>query len=167
MSLKEQLDKQISLKEANWVLFLTGWFRIRMIAFSRPRITELTTDRIVIRIPLNRRTRNHVGSMYFGALNIGADLAAGFMAYYFARKTGLTILPVFSRLEASYLKRADGDVYFRCSSGDEILEMLEHCISSPDRITRDLKVTAYLNDPEESVVAEFTLGLSIKSMKRS
>ncbi len=32
-----------------------------------------------IRIPLGWRTRNHLGSMYFGALATGADLVGGLL----------------------------------------------------------------------------------------
>jgi hypothetical protein len=45
-----------------------GWWKIPLIALVRPQVVEMGDDRCVIRIPLRRRTRNHLGSMYFGAL---------------------------------------------------------------------------------------------------
>ena len=57
---------------------LIGWFgfkEVPLIGHTGVRVLELDQDRCVIRIPLGRRTKNHLGSMYLGALAIGADAA--------------------------------------------------------------------------------------------
>lgn len=61
-------------------LRLFGLLRIPMLFYVRPRVTEISPERITVRIPLRRRTKNHHGSMYFGALGVGADCAAGALA---------------------------------------------------------------------------------------
>ena len=43
-------------------------FRIPLLFFLRPSVLEASAARTVVRIPLTRRSRNHLGSMYFGAL---------------------------------------------------------------------------------------------------
>ena len=67
-----------TLKKMQWNLWLFGWVKIPMIAFCRPKIVTWNEDTVVIRIRKSRRTKNHLKSIYFGALMVGADLAAAF-----------------------------------------------------------------------------------------
>jgi acyl-coenzyme A thioesterase PaaI-like protein len=50
-------------------------FKIPLLAFITPRIVEMSDDRVVVRVRLDRRTQNHLGVMYFGALAMGAELS--------------------------------------------------------------------------------------------
>lgn len=61
------------------------WFgltKIPVLFYFGVSVTEITKERMVVRIPLRRRTKNHLGSMYFGALCAGADCAAGAFAMH-------------------------------------------------------------------------------------
>ena len=49
-------------------LRLWALWNIPLIAWVRPKVVSLTEDSCEIRLPLSRRTRNHLRSMYFGAL---------------------------------------------------------------------------------------------------
>ena len=72
------------LRRAKRMLWLFGFFKIPLIGFINPKLVELTDKRMVVRVPLRRKTKNHLGSMYFGALSIGADLAGAFQAFHIA-----------------------------------------------------------------------------------
>ena len=61
-------------------LRIFGVFKIPLIFFVKPTVVELTDNRAVVKIPCTYRTKNHLGSMYFGVLCTGADLAGGIMA---------------------------------------------------------------------------------------
>ena len=63
-----------------WYLRYFGFTRIPLLYFVRPSVIEKSEQRVVIRIPLRRRTKNHQGAMYFAALAIGADCAVGLLA---------------------------------------------------------------------------------------
>ena len=52
-----------------------GFFKVPMIFWSGASVTELTDQRCVVTIPLKRRNRNHLKSMYFGALAVGEHVA--------------------------------------------------------------------------------------------
>ena len=72
-------------------------------------------------VPLSRRTRNHLGSMYFGALCTGADAAAALLGFQAARGgAGGRISVIFKDVRAEFLKRAEADVHFACEQGREI-----------------------------------------------
>ena len=151
--------KQMSLSKLNWRLFLFGLFKIPLIRFCRPRVAMVSAESIDIRIPLKRRTRNHVGSMYLGVMSIGADLASGFLAYYLLEIRGLKASPVFGGMRATYLKRAEADVHFVCSEGGRISEMIAEAQQSKERVTEMIKVQALCMD---ELVAEFEMDLSFR-----
>ena len=64
-----------------------------------------------MRIRFRKRVKNHVGSMYFGALMAGADLAGGLAAIKYAHDKKLKLSLVFKDAKGEFLKRAEGDVY--------------------------------------------------------
>lgn len=148
------------LKQLRWELWLFGKFKIPAIGFVRPSIAELSNSKIDIRIPLRRRTRNHVGSMYLGVMTVGADLASGFLAYYIAKSKRIKVAPVFKSMHAEYFKRAEADVHFVCSQGQEIEEMLQEMQDTKERVNRPIVVEAHCN---KELVAQFTMELSMKS----
>ena len=82
------------ISKANIFIKIFSITKIPLMFFCRPKIMEISDDRVVIKIALNRRTKNHVKSMYFGALAVGADLAGGFLALEHIRKCKKKIVPI-------------------------------------------------------------------------
>ncbi|EGU61037.1 hypothetical protein VINI7043_19073 [Vibrio nigripulchritudo ATCC 27043] len=77
-----------ALQKANLYLQIFGFSKVPLIWLCRPKILNIDEQSVEVRIPLRRRTKNHLNSMYFGALAIGADLAGGFMAMGKAQERG-------------------------------------------------------------------------------
>lgn len=155
--------KLISEKaQATVALRLFGLARIPMMFYARPSIAEISPERIVVRIPLRRRTRNHLGSMYFGALNVGADCAAGALAMHLIRQRPERISLVISDFSAEFLKRAEGDVDFCCSQGHEISNLVARAAASDERVEMPVRVVATVPDQGNDPVATFKLTLSLK-----
>ena len=151
------------LNKAKRSLWLFGIFKIPLIGFVRPRLIELSDTKMVIKIPLRRRTKNHLGSMYFGALAIGADLSGAFQAFFIAEKTDRKMSIVFKNFNASFISRPESDVFFVSDEGGLIQEIIDETIKTKERVTKDIKINAFTNYPEAPIhVAEFGLGLSIK-----
>jgi acyl-coenzyme A thioesterase PaaI-like protein len=139
-----------------------GLTKIPMLFFLSPSVVEITDHRCVVKIPLTRRSKNHLGSMYFGALAAGADCAGGLIAWKLAEKK---VSLVFKDFKADFLKRAEGDVFFACEEGLEIRKLVERVASSGSREHMPVHVTATVpsklgNEP----VARFVLTLSLKSL---
>jgi acyl-coenzyme A thioesterase PaaI-like protein len=143
---------------------LFGWLKIPLLASVRPSVVELSETRCVVRIPLRRWTRNHLGSMYFGALAIGADCAGGLLAMDAIRRSGGGVSLVFKAFQASFLKRPESDVYFICEEGAAIRDQVRRALESPERITEPMHMQAAVRTPDGGFepVAEFTLELSLK-----
>lgn len=151
------------LKQANRQLWLFGLFKIPLLWFCSPKIIELDEERIVVRIKLKRRTRNHLNSLYLGAFAIGADIAGGFQAYYIGVKHKRKISLAFKNLNCEFLKRAEDDVYFVAESGAEIMELVQTSKSTGERQNMSVPIKAFTGYPlNPELVAEFNIGLSIK-----
>ena len=50
------------IKKAQRMLWLFGIFKIPMIGYVRPKILEFNDQRMVVKIKLRRRTKNHLNS---------------------------------------------------------------------------------------------------------
>jgi len=137
--------------------------RIPVLLFLGPRVVSLDADGCAVAIPLGWRSRNHLGSMYLGALCAGADVAGGLVAAKEIRERHPRVRIVFADLHADFLKRADGDVLFRSRDGRRVAEAVRQADETGERVTRPMEVVAtvpskYGDEP----VARFTLGLSLK-----
>ena len=101
-------------------LFVSAWSlkNVPLIFWCRPRIKELSARSTKIVIPLNRRTKNHLNSMYFGVLAVGADCAGGLTAMKIIKESGKNVSFAFKDFQANFIKRADSDTVFECLDGE-------------------------------------------------
>jgi len=154
------------LKET-WMLRLFGITKVPLLFACRPRVTALNEQGCAVEISLNRTTRNHLGSMYFGALCIGADCAGGLLAYRLIQQSGKKVSLVFKDFEARFLKRPTGDVEFRCNQGPEIREFVERVLSGGERLEMPVDIVARVprGQVPDEIVAQFRLTLSLKPVK--
>ena len=134
-----------------------------MIAWVRPIVVSLTDERCEIRIPLSWRTRNHLGSMYFGALWTGADAAAALIGLKVSEELSETVSFIFKDARAEFVKRPEADVHFVCEQGRQIRELFEKARASGERENLPIQVVATVPTVfGEEPVARFTLTLSVK-----
>lgn len=131
-----------------------------MIGFIRPQLIDIDDETVKIKVKLRRKSKNHLNSMYFGALAVGADIAGGIHTFYYSEKSGDKISFSFKDMKADFLKRAESDVIFESNGGNTIKSMLEKSKNSGERQNDQVKVIAYNENKE--VVAEFLMGVSLK-----
>ncbi len=151
----------------NLFLSLYAWTKIPLIGFCGPRVLEASAQRTVLKIPLNFRTKNHLGAMYFGALAVGSELCIAMLAVKQIQASGLKIDFLFKDYRAEFLKRAEGDVHFICDEAQVVIDQIAEAKTSSERINRTM--TAYAIVPSVSAtekVATFVLTLSVKNRQR-
>lgn len=136
--------------------------RIPLLAYIRAQVADVTDERMVVVVPLRRRTRNHLGSMYFAALCAGADCAAGVLAMRFIRRRDPRISMVFKDFRADFLRRAEGDVHFICEQGGQIAQLVARAAESGERVEQTFEVVAIVPTHGGEPVATFSLTLSLK-----
>lgn len=141
-------------------IWLLGTFKIPMLGFARPKLVSIDGDEVVMKIKLRRRTKNHLNSMYFGALAVGADTAAGIHAFYLAADKKLKLSLAFKSCNAEFLKRAETDVTFVCKQGKKIADQMEASVKTGERQNEDIFVEAF--NTENELVATFIMTLSLK-----
>ena len=153
----ERLKQTLSVR-------LMGLLKIPLLGSVRPTVVAMDAERCIIRIRLRRWTRNHLGSMYFGALAIGADCAGGLMAVELIRRRKARVALIFKSFKAEFLKRPESDVYFICEEGARIGALVDQTLASGERQTDLIRVLAAVLAPDGSYdpVARFELELSLK-----
>ena len=134
-----------------------------MIGYCRPRVVNVSDTEVVLSIPLNRRTRNHVGSMYIGAMTVGVDFVTGLTAMTSIKKSKKNIVLIFKDLKSSFIKRAEGETFFTCNHTKEIEAAVKKVVDSKQRVNIEVPIIATV--PEkfgDEPVAEFIITLSMK-----
>lgn len=144
-------------------LFLMGLLKIPVIGFVGPKLLELTDSTSEIKLKLRRRTKNHLGSMYFGAMMVGAELAAGVFVLNWMSRNKDKFTFVFSHAEGDFNRRAESDVIFRCGNGSEVLELFEKSRLTGERQSIKLDVAGI--DSIGQQVAHFKFTLSVRVLK--
>ncbi|UTV28799.1 PaaI family thioesterase [Photobacterium atrarenae] len=136
---------------------------VKLIDYCSPEILAISDDHLALSIPLNEHTKNHLQSMYFGALAIGADVAAGLLAMEMAARSGLTLSLAFKSVQGEFLRRPEQDVIFSCHQGALIRDMLQRCRETGERVNEPVEVVATCPSQDgDAPVARFTLTLSLK-----
>ncbi len=152
--------KKVSLKKMQWLLFQLGFFKIPIIGFVKPKLLVLNDRESHVRIKIRRRTKNHLNSMYFGALAVGADVAAGLHAFYFAESMGYKVSFAFKGFSGEFIKRAESDVIFKITQGELVRGAIEKSAQSGERVNQEIDVIATNVSNEE--VATFKMVVSVK-----
>ncbi|MEJ6492197.1 MAG: PaaI family thioesterase [Flavobacteriales bacterium] len=154
------MGKPISLSKLKRNIWLLGKFKIPILGFTNPKLVSINEDEVVMKIKLRRRTKNHLNSMYFGALAVGADTAAGIHAYYLGVEKGLNLSLAFKSCKAEFIKRAETDITFVCKEGRKITQQMETSQSTGERQNEDIFVEAF--NTQKEIVATFVMTLSLK-----
>lgn len=156
----ENKGKELSIQKMRWFLFLLGITKIPMIAYLRPKLLLVNDEDAVVKIKLRRRSKNHLKSMYFGALAVGADIAGGLHAFYFAEKMGQKVSFAFKSMKADFLKRAESDIIFKSTEGRLVEKAMYKSYTDGERVNQAIKIEAINSDKE--VVATFELIVSVR-----
>jgi acyl-coenzyme A thioesterase PaaI-like protein len=152
--------KDVTLKSMQWKMFLLGFFKIPLLHYVRPRLIEINDEKVVLKVRLRRRTKNHLNSMYFGALAVGADVAGGIQVFYFAEKYNKKVSFAFKGMNAQFLKRAETDTIFESNQGHVVAAAVKKSMETGERINDTINVIA--KNTQGEIVATFEMGISLK-----
>jgi len=135
---------------------------VPLILYCHPRVINISESKLEIKIKLNRRTKNHLNSMYFGVLSVGADVTGGFLAMKLIKESKSKIALIFKDFHADFLKRAEGDVHFVCDDGIAIQNLVNKAEETGERQNLPVNIIATVPEISDEPVAKFVLTLSIK-----
>ncbi|PID81091.1 DUF4442 domain-containing protein [bacterium DOLJORAL78_65_58] len=153
----------LKMLKTTWAIRLYALTRIPLIALVRPRVVQADTQTCVIRIPLTWLVKNHLRTMYFGALCIGADMAGGLIVMNLIRRRRSRVAFLFKDFRAQFLKRVEGPCVFTCHDGRKLAALLDRAEASGEREEDTVTVTATVPDKlGDEPAAVFTLTISMK-----
>jgi acyl-coenzyme A thioesterase PaaI-like protein len=152
--------KIISIRKMRWMLFLLGFFKIPLVGFIKPKLISIDENKVRVKINLRRRTKNHLNSMYFGALAVGADVAGGIHVFYFAELSNLKVSFAFKGMKADFIKRAESDVVFESNQGELVRKAINLSEETGERVNETINVIA--RDENQEIVATFEMIVSVK-----
>jgi acyl-coenzyme A thioesterase PaaI-like protein len=162
----------VSLKNLKLTALINAYsmVQIPLLGFITPRVVESTASKSVIRVRLDRRTRNHLGVMYFGALAMGAELSIALKAITEIAESGQKIDFIFKDFSADFLKRADGHVHFVCGQAKGVADLIRKASKSSERLEKKFSGYAIVPANGNEPVMKYTLTLSVRNrptMKRN
>ncbi len=141
---------------------------IPLLAFVTPRVLELSESKAMVRIRLDRRTRNHLNVMYFGALAMGAELSVALQALQsIAEEKQAKVSFIFKDFNAEFLKRADGHTHFVCEQVQEVKQLVQTAALTDERVEAQFNGYAYVPSQSDEPVMRYQLTLSLKRKKKS
>ena len=141
-----------------------SFLKIPLLAWVRPSVVEMNDQVTILKLPLGRRTQNHLKVMYFGALAMGAEAAVALGAVTEIQKSGAKVDFIFKDFQANFLKRADGDVHFICEETAQVKALIQKALKTGVRENQTFRSFALV--PSQSateVVAEFKVTMSVKA----
>ena len=151
-----------NLFKENLYLKTFGLIKIPLIFYINPKIISLNDEEIKVAIALNRRTRNHYGSMYFGALAVGADISVGLFAMSLVRKSGANLQLLFKDFEIQFHKRAEDTTIFICHDHEKINNQIAAVMQQRKRVNEQVSGYAFVPSDGEKPVCSFKLTVSLK-----
>lgn len=147
---------------------LFGLLGVPMLGWIGPRVVELGPTRCQIKIRLRRRTRNHIGSMYFGVLCAGADLASGLLAVRHASEINDQVGLIFKDIHGEFKKKVMGDCLFECSDGEAIASGVRRAHETGERVNVPTRILVWEESgSRDEPSAVFQLTLSLKDQGKS
>ncbi len=153
------------LEKINQTVRLRIWslVKVPMLYHVRPTVEVLDETHTIISLPLRRYTRNHLNSMYIGALVCGADIASGLIAFYLMKKRKKKFSILFKDMKAEFLKRPEARTYFHCYDGKKIKDLLDTTQKTGERAHAPIEVVVTCPEKTgDTPVARFTMTLSVK-----
>lgn len=123
------------------------------------RVREVTDTRCELTMPVSRRTRNHVKSMYIGAQMTLADLTVGMVLFH--RFPPGPFGGVIKRAEADYRIKAKGTIRAICDLPQQAIDDLEQSRTSEDG-KAEAWVPVQLVDGKGQVVTDVRFLVAVK-----
>ena len=124
-------------------------------------VSEFTAEKCSIAVPYKWLNQNPFNSTYFAVLAMAAEMSSGMVAMMHTRNSKPSISMLVTGIEAEFVKKATGLTIFTCESGDEILRVIESCITTGEGKT--IRCPAIGRSKSGEVVAKFIITWSFKA----
>jgi acyl-coenzyme A thioesterase PaaI-like protein len=139
--------------------------KLPLLAFITPEFVEINDKRCVVKVRKGYRTRNHLNSMYFGALAMGAELSIAAVAIQAIQESGQPVDFIFKDFEAKFLKRGDAHVLFTCDQVQGVRQLVNQAAEATERFEKTFEGFAKTIKSDEPIMT-YRLTLSVKNRSK-
>lgn len=146
----------------HYMVKLMSFFKVPLLFSTSPKVLRLDDEATTVYLPLKRKNKNHLGSMYFGALAMGAELSVALMAIKETNESKHKVSFIFKDFSVQFLQRGDKGVYFTCEESGGVRALVKKAEQSSERVEQEFKGFAYTDLKTKEPILTYTLTLSLK-----
>jgi hypothetical protein len=136
---------------------LTYLAGIKMVSFRR--------DSATISMRYKWINTNPFKSMYFAAMNMGAEMSSGLLLFAHIKEVSPKVSMLLEEFTSKYSKKVVGKVLFICQEGDELRNAAQIASESTD--IQKITTKVYATDEMGTILATFELKWSLKNLAES
>ena len=156
------LDGLSTTRKYHYMVKALSFFKVPLLFATSPKVLELSERETAVYLPLKRKNKNHLGSMYFGALAMGAELSVALMAIKETGESKHKVSFIFKDFKANFLKRGSQGVYFTCEESKGVKALVKKAEQSDERVEQEFKGYAYMDKTTKEPILTYSLTLSLK-----
>ncbi len=138
------------------------WKSLPMAAFSGMKVQTVNPDFAEVKLPYRWRSQNPFKSIYFAAQCAAAELSTGLLVLT-AKEAAPRLSMLVTGFQASFYKKANKTLVFKCDQGKEIIQTIEEAVRTGEGVTFEAISKAYL--PDGTIAAEMKILWSFKVKK--
>jgi acyl-coenzyme A thioesterase PaaI-like protein len=141
-------DDKLTLRAQAYRRFLTTQPLFRAVLAARMPLLALAGAKVEyvdlagarVRLPFGWKTRNIFGTMYFGAIAMGAEAACGSLVLLHNQQRDSKFAPIVKGLQIDFRKAATSDIVFECHEGDVVTDLFDRAVASGQREEANVEV---------------------------
>ena len=140
------------------------FYKLPAAFFSGVRVRKIDELKCITSVPFKWLTQNPFRSTYFASIAMAAEMSTGTLALSNVYKRTPSVSMLLTRMEATYFKKATGNIFFTCEQGKEITSIVDEAIQNGQGRSIVAKSTGRNMDGD--IVAEFLFTWSFKSKSK-
>src|SRR5438105_10650573 len=106
------------------------WSKLPLAAFAGLRVRRLDETGAEVSLPAGWKTQNPVGSTYFAAQAMAAEMSTGAPALWFIERSGVKVSSLVTGIAAQFTKKATSEARFVFSDGAGMRAAIEQAVRS-------------------------------------
>jgi hypothetical protein len=154
-----------SIKKLNRFIRTLSLFKVPLLGICGPKVIKLTHTEAQVQLPFKFLTKNHLGSMYFGALAMGAELSIALTLLDRMRREKIPVSFIFKDFACEFHKRAESNVNFVTNQVHGINQLIDQTLKSPERQNGTFEGSALSEKTGEKLMS-YRLTISLKRYER-
>lgn len=163
--MQQKIEVTKEVKKLNRFIRTLSLIKVPLLGICRPRVLEMTPEVARVKLTYEFLTKNHVGSMYFGALAMGAELSIALRLLHRMQKEKVPVSFIFKDFQCEFLKRAESDVQFVTEQVKAIDELIDRAAASSDRQNGTFEGYAISETTKEKLMS-YRMTISMKRFER-